>query len=75
MSDYSYGADPKGGVSLPNSSSAYSLAAVEINLILNATQAVDDNILMDVDIKYPGYTGLFPRRRMLFMRSSNELNR
>ena len=31
-------------------------AGVEINLILNATEAVDDNILMDVDIKYPGYT-------------------
>ncbi len=31
-------------------------AGIEINLILNATEAVDDNILMDVDIKYPGYT-------------------
>ena len=31
-------------------------AGVEINLILNATEAVGDNILMDVDIKYPGYT-------------------
>ena len=31
-------------------------AGVEINLILNATEAVDDNILMDVEIKYAGYT-------------------
>ncbi len=31
-------------------------AGVEINLILNATEAAADNILMDVDIKYPGYT-------------------
>ncbi len=31
-------------------------AGVEINLILNAAGAVDDNILMDADIKYSGYT-------------------
>ena len=31
-------------------------AGIEINFILNATEAVDDNILMDVDAKYPGYT-------------------
>ena len=29
---------------------------VEINLILNATEAQADNILMDVDTKYAGYT-------------------
>ncbi|MCP4329922.1 MAG: VOC family protein [Alphaproteobacteria bacterium] len=31
-------------------------AGVEINLILNAAAGSNDNILMDRDIKYPGYT-------------------